>query len=317
MSGSEFRILGEMAACIGLMLPVGLVVYALKRRGKVVPALVEGTAPLESVASETVLPLNSEAISPDPSSPPVSEPSPISAPPFKLGKGELVVGIVLSLLLLAATFGAKAIELSKPETASQPMAPISAGMLLLNLVVMQGMQLGIAAAWFFTARKISPVKVFELKKFKLPKALGLATILLIPAAIIALLAMVLVSLQLKYLGWPMEEQDAVQMLKGSKDIATVLVMVLGACIGAPLVEEIIFRGMIYAPLRNVSGKWFAMIFSALWFAVIHVSLPVFVPLALLGFFFALAYEITGSLTISIFMHMIFNSVQVFFALQHG
>jgi hypothetical protein len=142
----------------------------------------------------------------------------------------------------------------------------------------------------------------------------MAVLLLIPAAIVAMLAMALVTMQLRNIGWPMEEQDAVRLLKTSGDSATVAVLMFGACIGAPIAEELIFRGMIYAPLRNITDKWFAMLFSALWFGIIHANLPSFIPLSCLGFFFALAYELTGSLTISILMHMMFNTVMILFTL---
>jgi membrane protease YdiL (CAAX protease family) len=139
--------------------------------------------------------------------------------------------------------------------------------------------------------------------------------MIVPAGITAMLSLILMAMLLHHLGWSLHEQDAVSMLKSQQSMLVTAVLIFGACVGAPLVEEILFRGFLYGSLRNLTNKWFAAVVSALFFGVIHLHLPSFPALCLLGFFFAVAYESTGSLTINILMHALFNSIQTVLASQ--
>ena len=91
-----------------------------------------------------------------------------------------------------------------------------------------------------------------------------------------------------------------------------------ACIAAPIVEEIMFRGVLYRHLREATGKFgfiASLIASALGtsfiFAVIHPQGWVFAP-ALMGlaFGFCVAREWRGSLIACITAHALTNFVTV-------
>jgi membrane protease YdiL (CAAX protease family) len=157
------------------------------------------------------------------------------------------------------------------------------------------------------------VGVFGLRKYSLLASLGKAALMIVPAGITAMLALVVSSMILQHLGWPMQEQDAVAMLKSQQSFLVSALLVLGACVGAPVMEEILFRGFLYGSLRNLTNKWFAAVVSGVIFGVIHMHLGSLAGLCLLGFFFAVAYEVTGSLLVCIFMHALFNSVQTVMA----
>ncbi|MGQ9456402.1 MAG: lysostaphin resistance A-like protein [Armatimonadota bacterium] len=86
--------------------------------------------------------------------------------------------------------------------------------------------------------------------------------------------------------------------------ATVLAVVV-----APVVEEVLFRGMLYTALRGMMGFWSAAAVSAFAFAVVHPTMPAsFLPLAALGIVLAVLRESTGSVAPAIVCHGINNAL---------
>lgn len=79
-----------------------------------------------------------------------------------------------------------------------------------------------------------------------------------------------------------------------------------AVIAAPVTEEILFRGLLYPLLRDRFGMKIAMVVSSALFALAHVHAPTFLPLMFLGVILAFAYEYSGSLLLSMFIHATFN-----------
>lgn len=83
---------------------------------------------------------------------------------------------------------------------------------------------------------------------------------------------------------------------------------------APLVEEVIYRGMIYPALEKVTGVGFAITVVSLLFAGVHVyqyrnNVAVIVVITLLSITLTVARAITGKLLPSFIMHLVFNGVQ--------
>lgn len=77
---------------------------------------------------------------------------------------------------------------------------------------------------------------------------------------------------------------------------------------APLFEEILFRGLLMNWLRSASGSvWLAIVASGLGFGMIHAPQWHLVPaLASLGLLLGYLYARTGSLTLVILFHAVFN-----------
>ncbi len=71
---------------------------------------------------------------------------------------------------------------------------------------------------------------------------------------------------------------------------------------APIVEEIIFRGLLYRMLRERWGVWVSVLVSAAFFSLVHHGLLIS-PQLLGGIVFALAYEWSRSLWVAIALHM--------------
>lgn len=77
---------------------------------------------------------------------------------------------------------------------------------------------------------------------------------------------------------------------------------------APLVEEMIFRGLGFLNLRRLISFWPAAIYSSLIFAIYHGQLNVGLDTFILGMFMVFAVERTDSLYSSLLMHFIKNSL---------
>jgi membrane protease YdiL (CAAX protease family) len=99
-------------------------------------------------------------------------------------------------------------------------------------------------------------------------------------------------------------------------------LMAGAVIGAPVIEEVIYRVFIQSALLRLSGSpWVAIIATSGAFAGVHAlgpePVPYFalIPLFALGAGMGLAYERTRRLGVPIVMHMGFNAANIALALQ--
>ncbi len=78
-------------------------------------------------------------------------------------------------------------------------------------------------------------------------------------------------------------------------------------IGAPLVEELVYRGLLQRSLARSLGRWPALVAVALLFAVIHFS-PVEIPgLFVAGLAFGGGVALTGRIGPGIVTHLAFNA----------
>lgn len=108
------------------------------------------------------------------------------------------------------------------------------------------------------------------------------------------------------LGGGSSKQQIVEMFTGSETLQQrVLIIVLAITI-APLAEEFIFRFFLYGVLKRYLGRGPGLILNAFLFAAVHVHLPSFGPLLVLGGCLTLAYEWSGSILVSMTMHALFN-----------
>ena len=100
----------------------------------------------------------------------------------------------------------------------------------------------------------------------------------------------------------------------SGNVVTICFVFLATCVAAPVVEETMFRGVLYRHLRDLTVSWkqwssvaFSAIANGLIFAAIHpqglVAVPVLTSLAI-GF--TLTRQWRGSLLASMTMHAIHN-----------
>jgi membrane protease YdiL (CAAX protease family) len=98
-------------------------------------------------------------------------------------------------------------------------------------------------------------------------------------------------------------------------------LILAAVVGAPVVEEIIYRGFLQsAILRWTQMPWWAILVTAAAFTAVHalgdepVEYYALAPIFVLGVAMGLAYEKTRHIGVPIVMHMGFNALNIGIAL---
>lgn len=102
------------------------------------------------------------------------------------------------------------------------------------------------------------------------------------------------------------KQQSVVILEQTTNLTELVSFGLAAVIFAPVVEEILFRGILFPLLKRIGPGSVAYLASALLFAVIHINLVTFVPLVFLGLVLAWLVEWTDNLLAPILAHAVFN-----------
>ena len=75
---------------------------------------------------------------------------------------------------------------------------------------------------------------------------------------------------------------------------------------APVVEELVFRGVAYTSLRNVMPRWLAAVLVSAAFGLMHGAVIWFCYTFVLSFAMIFVYEKVKSLWAPIALHMAFN-----------
>lgn len=96
--------------------------------------------------------------------------------------------------------------------------------------------------------------------------------------------------------------------------AAALATAVAATFTAPLIEELVFRGLLYSSLRRLAGDAWAVTVVFLLFALIHVpqywpSYGVIATILLLSFTLTMVRARTGRLLPCFVIHLLFNGVQ--------
>jgi uncharacterized protein len=97
-------------------------------------------------------------------------------------------------------------------------------------------------------------------------------------------------------------------------------IVFVAVIFAPIVEEILFRGIIYRAMRFFKFRYLAVLTSSFLFGLIHIYEPIlngrfedawfiFIYMAI-GLFMCIIYEKSGDILAPILLHMVYNAIAV-------
>lgn len=108
------------------------------------------------------------------------------------------------------------------------------------------------------------------------------------------------------------DNELLRILRSSRT-AVILVAIL-ATFTAPIVEEVVYRGVLYSALQRTVGVWFAVFLVTLLFAVVHVPqyLPDYVAISmicLLSLILTLIRVWTKNLLPCIILHFVFNGIQ--------
>ncbi len=119
-----------------------------------------------------------------------------------------------------------------------------------------------------------------------------------------------------------KNQQLLSDLKEHRDVGTIVLFFVGAVIFAPIVEELLFRGVLLRGLLRKAEPVTAVLVSALIFALVHWvgdpnTLPFLPALAGLGVVLAVVALRSGDLSTSIFIHAGFNLTTTILFLAQG
>jgi len=102
-------------------------------------------------------------------------------------------------------------------------------------------------------------------------------------------------------------EDRARGLFDRADGAWIIVLVLIVVVGAPLVEELVYRGFIHGSLQGRLSDGLALLGAAVWFTLIHFTPVEFPGLFAFAIVLGLCFHGTGRLGMAIAAHMAFNA----------
>lgn len=111
-------------------------------------------------------------------------------------------------------------------------------------------------------------------------------------------------------GAPFENPQIYAIAPGGFSWSGLLLMLVVVGVVAPFAEEVAFRGVLFAWLRDRFGVAIGVIASSLFFSLLH-GLPQLIPaLFVVGAVLAILYHRSGSLWTAIIAHGLFNALMV-------
>jgi len=227
----------------------------------------------------------------------LGEPAPtvISARSFCPGL-LLSIGFTLSYFALQGVCTAIIIAATQADLATPaPMSIISG---LMASAVVQLMLL-----WLYLRKdgRLEALGLYDFGRMPLHKATGLAISL-----VIAAMAFNFVYANYVIPGVGMQD-DMAKMLAGIPPTPlNMAAMFFAMTIAAPIVEELLFRGLLQNALAKYVPVWGAILLSSLLFALVHLQLYAIPALMSLSIAFGYLYHRTGSLRTNIILHMANN-----------
>lgn len=130
-------------------------------------------------------------------------------------------------------------------------------------------------------------------------------LLLAPLLLLALLTTELIA---RAMGIRPESIEIARLVRSALSDPVAAWLLFGvAVVGAPVMEELLFRGLLFRSLRGWMPFWPAAAASSLLFAVMHGYRVIPLVQLILGLFFCRLYERTGSLSASMVAHSANNA----------
>jgi len=123
-------------------------------------------------------------------------------------------------------------------------------------------------------------------------------------------ALVVMLKRLPGLGVEPEVQQAVKVIAQAVAWPARLALGVMAIVLAPVGEELLFRGILYARIKQAGFPRLALWGTAILFAAIHINLVLFVPLLVLALALTALYEWSDNLLAPIVAHSVFNALNL-------
>ena len=165
------------------------------------------------------------------------------------------------------------------------------------------------------------IKGLGLRLRTAPKDLGLAftTLLAVwPLVLAAMTLTILVTRELYGPSYRIPQHEALKLITESGAVRLQVLLTVMAVVVAPLVEEMLFRGLFQTMIRSyLQRPWPAIVLTSLLFATIHEDRSHWPSLFVLALGLGYTYEKSGSLLRPILMHALFNGIAIASVLTQG
>jgi len=197
-----------------------------------------------------------------------------------------------------------------PEWKKELISYVAMG--ILEIILIPAM---LIAARIFFARRI---RGFALEIQTIPSDIGAAVLNLwaIMPVVLGLVWMVVWLGQL-FIGnqFQMQLNQGLQTILESQKLSVKITTFFVAVLIAPVCEEILFRGLLQSAIRKVmTNPWPGILLTSVFFAMMHPWMH-WPALFMLSVCLGYSYEKNGSLFRPIFIHMLFNLINIVAALN--
>ncbi|MDQ6625714.1 MAG: CPBP family intramembrane metalloprotease, partial [Verrucomicrobiota bacterium] len=226
----------------------------------------------------------------------------ISSRPTQDGRGETKT-FELPEAILAAALGTLFVMNALVAPAHPEKLMLKTNDLVANALISLALFVFVAAFLTVRGRRVNVLAGLSHVTFR--RSLTTAVILLFAAYPLLFLAD-LVSQHVLRL--PTSRQTIVELFSGSETLQQRVIIIILAVGIAPLVEEFVFRFFLYGVLRRYFGRFIGTVSNAMLFSAVHAHIPSAAPLFVLGLCFSIAYELSGSIFVSMSFYYIFNSM---------
>ena len=188
---------------------------------------------------------------------------------------------------------------------------ISSRLMGMQLLFQMGM-VGLLVFYLAGARGFRMTAIFGLRRQPLHRVPAWALAWMVPGTIgVGLITALTLPWLARWLGQDAASpQMIVKALSETPDALTKFSVAVTVGLGAPIMEELFFRGFLYGVAKRYTHWTYAALGSSLFFAVVHGNVMSLLPLTLLGLLFTAAYEQTKCLLVPMVMHSIFNLFQI-------
>lgn len=93
------------------------------------------------------------------------------------------------------------------------------------------------------------------------------------------------------------------------------IMILASVVFGPILEELVFRRVIFGSIIQTQNFWVAAIVSSIMFGIIHLDFSHIILYTITGFIFAYLYYRTKRIITSMIAHMLFNGFVTLYQLN--
>ena len=210
-------------------------------------------------------------------------------------------------LMLALAPGAAVAGLFEDGSIAQ----MAANVTVLPVAILVGVTVWFQVNRSFYQTPISLAAAFGFNRRNTGRCLLLGLVTGFGLVVIAMALALSTSLLIQALGDQAEPQKLVTLIaeeaaKPDQTGALVFFVVMAAVV-APVVEEILFRGILYPAIKQIGYPRIAAIGTAILFALFHVNLLTFASLTAVALGLIALYEFTDNLLAPIVAHAVFNA----------